>query len=42
MDHIDEIYVYEHWKTDTPSLVGKILIDEGRGKQIVSFEYADE
>ena len=42
MDHIDEIYVYEHWKTDTPSLVGKIIIDEGRGKQIVSFEYADE
>ncbi len=42
MDHINEIYVYENWKTDTPSLIGILYVDGGRGKQVVSFEYNDE
>ena len=42
MDHINEIYVYENWKTDTPSLIGTLYVDGGRGKQVVSFEYNDE
>ncbi|MEE1101975.1 MAG: type II toxin-antitoxin system HipA family toxin [Agathobacter sp.] len=42
MDSINEIYVYENWKSDEPSLIGTIYIDGGKGKQIVSFEYDDE
>ena len=38
MDSINEMYVYENWKTDTPSLIGTLYADGGRGKQIVSFE----
>lgn len=35
----DKIYVYENWKQHSPSLIGMLCIDGGRGKQIVSFEY---
>ncbi|MBO5278681.1 MAG: type II toxin-antitoxin system HipA family toxin [Lachnospiraceae bacterium] len=42
MDNVNEIYVYENWKTDIPSFVGTIYADGGRGKQVISFEYADE
>jgi len=42
MDNINEIYVYENWKSDTPSLIGTLYVDGGRGKQVVSFEYDDE
>lgn len=42
MDNANEIYVYENWKSDTPSLIGTLYVDGGRGKQIVSFEYDDE
>ena len=36
MENINEIYVYENWKSDTPSLIGTLYVDGGRGKQIVS------
>ena len=39
--NINEIYVYENWKTDTPSLIGTLFVDGDKGKQIVSFEYDD-
>lgn len=42
MDNHKEIFVYENWKCDNPSLVGKLYADGGRGRQIVSFEYDDE
>lgn len=42
MDNVNEIYVYENWKSDTPSLIGTLYVDGGRGKQVVSFEYDDE
>ncbi|MBD5445257.1 MAG: type II toxin-antitoxin system HipA family toxin [Lachnospiraceae bacterium] len=42
MDNVTEVYVYENWKADTPSLIGTLHVDGGRGKQIVSFEYDDE
>lgn len=42
MDNIREIYVYESWKADTPSLVGTLCVDGGKGKQVLSFEYANE
>lgn len=42
MDSANEIYVYENWKADTPSLIGTLYVDGGRGKQIVSFAYDDE
>ena len=41
MDNVNEIYVYENWKSDTPSLIGTLYVDGGRGKQVVSFEYDD-
>lgn len=41
MNNISDIFVYENWKSNTPSLIGKIYVDGGRGKQIVSFEYDD-
>ncbi|SHJ31475.1 cytochrome P450 family protein [Hespellia stercorisuis] len=42
MGHVNEIYVYENWKADTPTLMGTLYVDGGRGKQVVSFAYADE
>ncbi len=42
MDNICEIYVYENWKSDAPSLIGTLYVDGGRGKQIISFEYDDK
>lgn len=42
MHNVNEIYVYENWKSNTPSLIGTLYVDGGRGKQIVSFEYDDE
>ncbi len=42
MDNINEIYVYENWKSDIPSLIGTLYVDGGRGKQVVSFEYDEE
>lgn len=42
MDVINELYVYENWKSDIPSLIGKLYVDKGRGRQITAFEYDDE
>ena len=28
MDNVNEIYVYENWKSDTPSLIGTLSVDE--------------
>ncbi|MBR6308786.1 MAG: type II toxin-antitoxin system HipA family toxin [Lachnospiraceae bacterium] len=42
MDTLNEIYVYENWKSDTPSLIGTLYTEGGKGKQVVSFEYDDE
>ncbi len=27
MDNVNEIYVYENWKSDTPSLIGTLYVD---------------
>lgn len=42
MDMVNEIYVYENWKADVPSKLGKLYVDGNRGKQVISFEYAEE
>lgn len=42
MDYVNEIYVYENWKSDIPSLIGMLYVDGGRGKQVVSFAYDEE
>jgi len=42
MESRKEIYVYENWKSDTPSLLGILYADGGRGRQMLSFEYAEE
>lgn len=34
------IYVYENWKSENASLIGIINVEEEKGKQIISFEYA--
>lgn len=41
MNDINEIYVYENWRSATPSLIGRLFAEGGRGKQIISFEYDD-
>ena len=30
MDNVNEIYVYENWKSDIPSLTGTLYVDGGR------------
>ena len=42
MDTLKEIYVYENWKSDTPSLIGTLYVDGGKGKEVISFEYDDD
>ena len=42
MENSKGIYVYENWKSGTPSLIGILYADGGRGKQVISFEYAEE
>ena len=42
MENINEIFVYENWKADAPSLIGTLYVDGGRGKQVISFEYTEE
>ncbi|WP_026506506.1 type II toxin-antitoxin system HipA family toxin [Butyrivibrio sp. MC2013] len=39
MVNINEIYVYENWKADSPSFIGTMHVEGIKGKQIVSFEY---
>ena len=29
MDNVNEIYVYENWKLDTPSLIGTLYVYGG-------------
>ena len=41
MDTLNEIYVYENWKSDIPSLIGTLYVDGNKGKQVVSFEYEE-
>lgn len=36
------IFVYENWRSDNPSLIGKLNTSFIRGQEIFSFEYAAE
>ncbi|MDO4556721.1 MAG: HipA domain-containing protein [Lachnospiraceae bacterium] len=42
MNQNKQIYVNENWKSKNPSLIGKLYVDGGKGRQIVSFEYAED
>ena len=42
MDNINKIYVYENWKASTPTQIGLLNLEGGKGKQVVSFEYHEE
>ncbi len=42
MNDVNEIYVYENWKSESPSLIGTLYVDGGKGKQILSFSYCEE
>ena len=35
------IFVYEHWTSKTPNLVGRLYVDIVRGEEKYSFEYDD-
>ena len=41
MDNVNEIYVYENWKSNTPTLMEILYVDGGKGRQVVTFEYVD-
>ncbi|MBE5930012.1 MAG: type II toxin-antitoxin system HipA family toxin [Lachnospiraceae bacterium] len=42
MNDVNEIYVYENWKSESPSLIGTLYVDGGKGKQILSFSYCED
>ena len=42
MNGAKEIYVYENWKHATPTQIGTLYVDGGKGKQVISFEYTEE
>lgn len=42
MNDINEIYVYENWKTECPSLIGTLYVDGGKGRQVLSFSYCED
>lgn len=42
MAKVDKVYVYEHWTEDTPNKIGTLFIDEGKGKEVISFEYDEK
>ncbi|HPQ48208.1 MAG TPA: type II toxin-antitoxin system HipA family toxin [Clostridia bacterium] len=36
------IFVYENWRFDSPTLLGKLYIDNSKNRELYSFEYSDE
>lgn len=42
MADIEKVYVYENWKDSSPSKIGTLYIDGGKGKEVISFEYDEE
>lgn len=34
-----QILVYENWRSETPTLIGRLFIEGTRGKEVCSFEY---
>ena len=42
MNDVNEIYVYENWRSKNPSLIGTLYVDGGRGRQVLSFAYCEE
>lgn len=42
MANVNKVSVYEHWSEDTPNKIGTLFIDEGKGKEVISFEYDEE
>lgn len=41
MDDVKKVFVYENWNENKPSLLGILYVEGGKGKQVVSFEYAE-
>lgn len=39
MANINEVFVYENWTGDVPNKIGTLFVDEGKGKEVMSFEY---
>lgn len=33
------VYVYKDWDTSSPEKIGKLCVEEGKGKETISFEY---
>ncbi len=42
MNDVNEIYVYENWKSESPSQIGTLYVDGGRGRQVLSFSYCED
>lgn len=42
MANVERVYVYENWKGHTPSKIGTLYVDGGKGKEIISFEYDEK
>ncbi len=42
MNDVNEIYVYENWKSERPSLIGTLYVDGGKGRQVLSFSYCED
>ena len=42
MNDVNEIYVYENWKSESPSQIGTLYADGGRGRQVLSFSYCED
>lgn len=42
MNNVNEIYVYENWKSESPSQIGTLYVDGGRGRQVLSFSYCED
>lgn len=39
MNEEKQIYVYEHWTADVPTLIGCLYVSSGRNREVFSFEY---
>lgn len=39
MANVNKVFVYENWTGSMPNKLGTLFVDEGKGKQVMSFEY---
>lgn len=42
MANVDKVVVYENWTGEVPNKIGTLFVDEGKGKEVISFEYDEK